>query len=178
MGFVNMVVFSQIDNNIKKMDCCLYIQEADCGVYKKWWTPLGYVLVSLIKYYTTQLKLELRSRHEKFNFCEGFVKVLIPLHVLINSCFPPMKEMIIEMHSSPHKSQEPFLFNTHFPFFILQETKEGFASSLQRIRRVVLDLYMVSTTCFSEGSGRRMMQEQMISMCQLLSCTLGNGNIY
>lgn len=72
MGFVNMVVFSQIDNNIKKMDCCLYIQEADCGVYKKWWTPLGYVLVSLIKYYTTQLKLELRSRHEKFNFCEGF----------------------------------------------------------------------------------------------------------
>lgn len=69
--------------------------------------PSGLVLFYLLKYYTTQVKLELRSRLKKVTVCFTFVKVVITnmyqlqfsLHVF-NSCVcPSVSEMIIE--SSP-----------------------------------------------------------------------------
>lgn len=76
------------------------------------------------------------------------------MHVVIKSfiwrVFPPMTEMMIGILLRNLKSL--FFFIPHFPFSILQETKDGFASSPQRIRRVLLshlreDLYVASTTC-------------------------------
>lgn len=56
------------------------------------------------------------------------------------------------MLSCPHKLQELSLCIAYLVVSILHKTKERFASSPQRIRRVVLphvrkDLYVASSTC-------------------------------
>lgn len=134
------------------------------------------ILFTEIVYHTGEIELNWETGTVYSTVCFRFVKVVtrsmcnnvwskapviythacqIP-HIRIWQVLPTLKEIKIGMRSSLHKLQEPVLFSSHSPYFILQETKEVFASSPQRIRGGVLshlreDLYMVSTSC----SGKR-----------------------
>lgn len=128
-------------------------------------TPSGLVLFCSLKYYTTQAKL--RSRHKQSTISFSFMEVVITnmcnnCHCLqCKSCIwhvlPAMREMMIGMLLINYRSL--FFFIPHFPFSILQETKDGFASPPQRIRRVLPshlreDLYVASATCCGKRPAR------------------------
>ena len=98
-------------------------------------------------------------KHIKSTICS--LKVVIrntwhfPLHVFISSSLAKWEEMKNEMRSSPHRLQKPFLFNRHFPFYILRETKGGFASCPWRIRRVMLSYLRGDLCMFPQPAARR-----------------------
>lgn len=98
-------------------------------------------------------------KHIKSTIC--WPKVVIgntwhfPLHVFISSRLPKWEEMKNESRSSPHWLQKPFPFNRHFPFYILRETKDGFASCPRRIRRVVPSYLRVELCMFPQPAAGR-----------------------